>query len=164
MPPPSRVIIFLDIDGVLLPFGCTGNQGRLFPEATLQALAYILARVPEAQLVLSSTWRVQETFIQSIVQDFRAFGGALSDVDFHDITNPALHSERQHEIYDYLARHGHEVLAWVALDDEELVRGPVNAKHSRIFEYHCVRTDSHEGMTMEDAQHAVLILRNQLGR
>eukprot|EP00977_Amphora_coffeiformis_P009882 scaffold2290_cov170-Amphora_coffeaeformis.AAC.2 len=156
------IVIFLDIDGVLRPFGHQDENNRVFPKGTLAALAHVLAQVPESQLVLSSTWRVQTSFINVIVKDFRAYGGVLKDTDFYDITDPNLHSERQHEIYEWLKRHARDVQAWIALDDEELLEGEPNSAHRHVFEYHVIKTDSHVGMTMEDARRAVTVLQNQL--
>ena len=154
------IIVFLDIDGVLRPFGHSDQNNRVFPDATLAALAHLLTHIPTAQLVLSSTWRVQESFIDIIVQDFKAFGGALRDVDFWDITDPEMHSERQHEIQAWLAQH--DVSAWVALDDEELLEGEANAAYRKLFENNVVKTDSHAGMTMNDARLAIRLLQNQM--
>lgn len=162
----GKIIIFLDIDGVLRPFDHVDQDSRVFPPRTLAALAHVLTEVPDAQLVLSSTWRVQESFIDIIVQDFGAFGGILAQKTggFLDITDPNLHSERQHEIYEWLTRHDKTVFAWIALDDEELIEGQVNRPYRHLFEHHVVKTDSHAGLTMEDARLAVKLLHNQLSK
>ena len=132
------VLIFLDIDGVLLPFGGGKNKtvkkdastcGAIFPDRTLEALAKILDSVnailssseregagtdteegaTAAKIVLSSTWRVRESFRKQIVESLRLFGyaygsSALSEIrDFYDVTDPDHHGERQHEIYRWLA-------------------------------------------------------------
>ena len=41
---------------------------------------------------------------QEILDDFYAYGkGPLASLErFHDITDPEMHTERQHEIYDWL--------------------------------------------------------------
>ena len=160
----GKIIIFLDIDGVLRPFGHVDQDNRVFPPCTLAALAYVLTALPDAQLVLSSTWRVQKSFIDVITQDFCAFGGILAQRDFLDITDPDLHTERQHEIYEWLSKHDTTVRAWVALDDEELIEGQANRQYRHLFAQHVVKTDSHAGMTMEDAHHAVTLLQNQLSK
>jgi hypothetical protein len=212
-------IVFLDMDGVLLPF-----QQANIPRRTVEALACILGQVPSARLVLSSTWRVQEKYIQIVLDELHRYGyetmdgssggRGLMDIDFYDITDPDLHSERQHEIYEWLQRHqrrfarqqqqqqhhhtgGKEteeeedgegdfyrpccsekangtlpqrnnktikqhVAAWVALDDEELLDGDVNAQHCQFFQGHVVKTDSHAGLTMDDAKRAIALLQGQL--
>ena len=182
----SLCVIFLDMDGVMQPFNYLENDNDpahrssslpLFPDSTMHALHWILEQVPIAKLVLSSTWRVQDTFIQQIEDAFHAYAiqnhsAPLQDVRFYDITNPHMHSERQHEIHDWLhsyrLRHCSEsgatipVQAWVALDDEELLQGPANQRLRNAFEGHVVRTDSHTGLTLRDAQQAVSLLREQL--
>lgn len=160
----KQIIIFLDIDGVLRPFSYEDENNRVFPQSTLDALAHVLEQLPRAQLVLSSTWRVQDSFIDTILRDFRAYGGVLERTDFFDVTDPALHSERQYEIYEWLERHCQGIQAWIAIDDEELLEGEINADHRRAFERHVVKTDSHAGMTVDDARLAVTLLQNQLPR
>lgn len=157
-----QVVIFLDIDGVILPFGYADKGKRVFPSYTLKALSHVLQQMPSAQLVLSSTWRVQSSFVDVIRQEFCAFGGCLGEVDFADYTDPTLHSERQHEIYEWLSRHDEKAMAWIALDDEELLIGDVNQRYRHMFEGHVVKTDSHVGMTMKDANQATELLQQQM--
>ncbi len=95
-------IIFLDIDGVLLPFGGTNaeqsSEGCVFPDCTMDALTSLLHRAnnlflddkpqqwqhstngihdasssPSCKLVLSSTWRARSDFIQDILDSFRVY-------------------------------------------------------------------------------------------
>lgn len=182
-------IIFLDIDGVLLPFGSnnnaaslssTTNRCGLFPMEKVQALSYIVERT-DARIVLSSTWRVRPDYCEDILQSLRAYDrGPLSTMtEFYDTTDIHNHSERQWEIWDYLMSSSsssssgcnHDDSAkrqrleitkgWVALDDEELLEGPKNAKHRARFLGHVVKTDSATGLTMADAEKAVKILLGQ---
>jgi hypothetical protein len=82
-------VIFLDIDGVLLPFGENNNKRKkkkhrnnnnkpeslsgLFPDHTLRALDCILEHFPKAVLVLSSTWRVCPNACNDILEAFRSY-------------------------------------------------------------------------------------------
>jgi hypothetical protein len=220
-PPPPLVIVFLDIDGVLLPI--VGNdcgrddgegqedddsaagddrsssslrplKGRLFPQQPIDALSVLCARVPTIQLVLSSTWRVHVAWRYDILNELQTYGsGPLSQLtQFHDVTDPAMHGERQHEIYQWLATHhttggGIDVssggssigvrsaaapaatavgtttpAAWIALDDEDLLDGPANAAHRALFERHVIHCDSKVGLTMEQAEEAADLLQAQL--
>jgi hypothetical protein len=167
----DKTIIFLDIDGVLLPFsgGHPSSCGALFPDRELEALSIIFEALPNAVIVLSSTWRVHEKVQNEILDSFRAygyaFGSPLLDVkDFYDITDPDMHTERQHEIYAWLTEHADVVRAWVALDDEELLEGETNRQYRSTFEGHAVLTDSHVGLTTSDAEKTIQLLRDQLAR
>ena len=208
------IILFLDIDGVLLPFGCSAiddgssptmfssSSSCLFPDSTLQALSMILEEcrernLPPVGLVLSSTWRVHEKFRQDILHGLanyaRRQGGPLGEVtEFFDVTDPTLHSERQHEIYAWLESYiiASEddqiqqqstttsntscsdtaetrkvrpfIRAWLALDDEELIQGPNYRALSSVFQGHVIKTDSSVGLTREDAQQALELLQWQI--
>ena len=198
----QQIIVFLDIDGVLLPFPANPKLNilneRIFPNETLASLSLILEAFPnitfaenhgnatitgsrhkndkgagtEVDIVLSSTWRVQKSMRNDIISDFHSYGGfgPLSTFpdDFYDITDPNLHSERQHEIYEWLQRYHAErnemvgKLAWVALDDEELLHGPTNARLKSIFDGHVIHCDSKRGLTHEQAMEAIQLLRRQL--
>ena len=110
----SPVLIFLDVDGVLLPFGdapttainSSQTEGSLFPDSCLAAFSTILSAFVDARVVLSSTWRVRKTFRDQILESLHAFGkkfgGPLETVRFFDITHPAMHSTRQAEIDAWL--------------------------------------------------------------
>jgi hypothetical protein len=161
-------VIFLDIDGVLLPFGgdrtkkeesCSG----LFPDRTLAILNAILKHT-DAVVVLSSTWRVRAEFRQQILQAFayynETFDGSLPK-DFHDVTDIENHSERQWEIRDWLMTNHHTVKAWVALDDEELLEEEKNEKYRSEFEGHVVMTTSSVGLTGKDAETTIRLLKKQ---
>ena len=182
--PKSLIIIFLDIDGVLLPFPDPSNvgNGRIFPNETLTALSTIMEEFLDdyqVEIVLSSTWRVQRSMRTEILDDFVAYGrgplAAMKD-DFYDITDPAMHTERQHEIYDWLTKtttgHRHRAstdddgtkkfAAWICLDDEELLHGDANALRKTYFEGHVVHCDSKIGLTEALAVEAIQLIRDQL--
>jgi hypothetical protein len=165
----AETIIFLDIDGVLLPF--EGNRfastsGSLFPDHTMEALSLILQAMEGAKIVLSSTWRVQDRFRKEIIAGLRsygyAYGGPLLEAEFMDLTDPDMHGERQHEIHDWLQRNPDKVGAWVALDDEELMEGADNAARRAVFQGHVVKTESHIGLTVKNARYAIGLLQAQL--
>jgi hypothetical protein len=172
------VIIFLDIDGVLLPFpeskdSSIDNNDRLFPNSTLRALNRIVRAFEnndddiidaKVGIVLSSTWRVRGTLIREILDDFKAFGkGPIAQMEsFYDVTDPNLHSERQYEIYSWLLsqrEYGDNIDAWIALDDDDnIVTGP----YQSFFQGHVVQTDSKIGLTEAQAMEAIHLIREQL--
>mmetsp|Transcript_4454 Transcript_4454/g.10795 ORF Transcript_4454/g.10795 Transcript_4454/m.10795 type:complete len:169 (-) Transcript_4454:562-1068(-) len=158
-------VIFLDIDGVLLPFPNDGNsESGLFPASTLEPLKFLLQET-DAKLVLSSTWRVRKDFIQDIVDAIRGFG--IEFEGFHDITDPNMHSERQWEIQDWISKqrarkeHKGGRMVWLALDDEELLEGDENARFRDSFVGHVVKTASHKGLTMDDVRDALKLWESQ---
>ena len=158
-------VIFLDIDGVLLPFpkesSASGDADALFPASTVEALG-VLLRETKAKVVLSSTWRVREDFIRDIVDCIRGFG---IDFDgFFDTTDPNMHSERQWEIHRWLSDHQPQYgeIIWIALDDEDLIEGEANTRYRDTFRGHVVRTESHKGLTKKDVANAVKLWKSQL--
>ena len=180
-PPPSpRRVVFLDIDGVLLPFGpdAWAPSGvdpdrppgvHCFRRECMRALDSILARVPDAEVVLSSTWRCDGAGVGEVLRQFALFGGALRRVTAFDgehTTDPSNHSARQWEIHEWLARHPGVGDCWVALDDEELVEaggggggGRENARYAAVFRGHAIKvTDATVGLTAGQADRAVAIL------
>ena len=158
-------VFFLDIDGVLLPFG-EGVHHTTFPDSTLHALSFILSHT-EGRLVLSSTWRVIPDARTEIIDNFRQFaathGGPLGDIlKFDQMTSLSNHSHRQWEIHEWLcSQAGKGIEHWVALDDEELLSGAALAQHRPAFEGHVVKCESHLGLTMEQAHQAVLLAKNR---
>ncbi len=93
-------VIFLDIDGVLLPFGSAKKSLQdedykcddcIFPISTMHALTILLQKVGDISLtikdkdnkqqtirgnpvlVLSSTWRAQQEFITDILDSFKGY-------------------------------------------------------------------------------------------
>lgn len=75
-PPRERPVVFLDIDGVLLPFGDgapTLDSPERFPDAALAALSCII-EATAARIVLSSTWRASQGAQQVILDNFSRHG------------------------------------------------------------------------------------------
>lgn len=184
--PNHRCIIFLDMDGVLLPFPNnhsddeTHDQTVLFPATTLRPLKRLWTYVGKSssvEWVLSSTWRVHETYIRDIERALHTFG---ISIEFSDITDPKLHTERQWEIQDWLSRNNccnnndqdhtpnhnpnnqqqqqqQQQCIWLALDDEELLEGEKNANYRSLFQGHVVCTTSHLGLTEQDVDKAITL-------
>mmetsp|Transcript_15317 Transcript_15317/g.17335 ORF Transcript_15317/g.17335 Transcript_15317/m.17335 type:complete len:179 (+) Transcript_15317:76-612(+) len=176
MSPLNKAFVFLDIDGVILPFGstekggseCVSNEADSegFPDSCLSALSKIIS-ITGAEIVLSSTWRVSESAMEQIITAFKTFsvkyGGPLGSIQsFKYMTNPNLHNVRQWEVMDWLAQakaQGINVASWVALDDDDsLVKDPrfLNITSSRT-----VLCESSIGLTDENADSAIAILLRQ---
>eukprot|EP00931_Biecheleriopsis_adriatica_P005960 TRINITY_DN107425_c0_g1_i1.p1 TRINITY_DN107425_c0_g1~~TRINITY_DN107425_c0_g1_i1.p1 ORF type:complete len:508 (+),score=94.15 TRINITY_DN107425_c0_g1_i1:51-1574(+) len=162
----ERLVVFLDIDGVLLPFGEGIDAGMEFPERCLSALSHILESTG-ADIVLSSTWRCDDGAVETILSNFKRFGekhgGPLEGISsIEQSTSSVDHSHRQWEIKEWLeSSAGRGVQAWVALDDEDLLGGLSNETARSAFIGHVVRTQSHLGLTLADAELAVRALQCQ---
>jgi len=157
-------VIFLDIDGVLLPFPQKEPpKDTLFPTNTMKALDRLL-KATQAQLVLSSTWRAQDQFVKDILDDFEKHG--LGVTAFHGMTDKHYHAERQWEIHRWLSQHDDDgssrKMYWLALDDEELIQGEENAKLASLFQGHVIKTISSIGLTEEDVDRGMQLWQEQL--
>jgi hypothetical protein len=185
-PRPAMRAVFLDIDGVMLPFGsgCDDESGRpgRFPDRCLKALDRVLIETG-AEIVLSSTWRCAGG-ATAVLDEFAAFAerergrgregqsalGAVADEgQFRHITDPEMHLHRQWEIANWIESaqsRGVLLEGWVALDDEELVSshheeggGDWNERYKELFAGRHVKTISHIGLTESQADIAIRALR-----
>lgn len=160
-------VIFLDIDGVLLPFPTLqpNKLSGLFPATTLRPLQRLWKHVNQTgpvEWVLSSTWRVQRSVVRDVENTLQEFG---IPIEFSDTTDPAMHTERQWEIYDWLANKRDlldKPCVWLALDDEELLEGDKNAKHRSIFQGHVIGTRSRLGLIDSDVDRAIELWDQQI--
>jgi hypothetical protein len=160
-------VVFLDIDGVLLPMSQAQRSSPdpfAFPQVCLDALERLLSS-SGATLVLSSTWRNWPYQQRNIADQFAARGGPVLqavasgcvDGQFPLTTEIGVQKPRQHEIAEFLST-TESVGAdgeWVALDDEELVLGGINASRAALFQPRAVKVDERVGLTLELADRAV---------
>ena len=136
-----RKIIFLDFDGVLHPDG-------IAKFSRLPILERFLFEMPDAEVVVSSTWREDHTLDQlrgffSPPLRSRISGVTPSLDDGYEI------GERQKEILSYLSNEGlsDTTCYWVALDDIAM-----------FFEDSCqnlVLTDSSIGFTEQEGEQLI---------
>mmetsp|Transcript_42624 Transcript_42624/g.76426 ORF Transcript_42624/g.76426 Transcript_42624/m.76426 type:complete len:272 (-) Transcript_42624:8-823(-) len=183
LPPPDKSkVIFLDVDGVLLPTGSIDMitiEGVSLPKRAAQESDFSMAALGNlrniieetgAVIVLSSEWRRREELQNSI-------GAVLRSQDvplFSDITpifgpkpeyqkvNPILAwtERRAREIGKWLKDHP-EVTAWVALDDLDFAMADaVRATGTPWMKYRSVCTNDRACLTDVDAREAVNILLN----
>jgi len=146
----SRILIFLDVDGVLLPF-----SSKEIPAHTLSHFASILTAVPNSVVVLSSTWRCSPEAVLNLKEVFTAYGSPLSQCKFNETTDLKMHTVRCEEIAEYLRLYGESCENYVVLDDDAPPSHGI--KGSRI-----VAPESHVGITSKDARRAISILTGGL--
>ena len=166
----EQPLIFLDIDGVLAPFGGrappgppTQRSAKLdadaafapFDERCTQRLAAIV-EATGATIILSSSWRARADAVAVIERRFRAFGPPLSEKLPLPTTDVDYHSVRQWEIARHLEKH--PARRWVALDDEELVRGEECAERRPLFEGRVSTVDSTAGLQDAHVKEAIRVL------
>ena len=136
-----RKIIFLDFDGVLHPDG-------IAKFSQLPILERFLSALPEAEIVISSTWREDHT-----LEELRGFFSPDLQSRIIGVT-PSLEDGyetggRQKEIESYLSAENlsNKNSSWVALDDIDM-----------FFEDSChnlVLTDSSKGFTEQEGEQLV---------
>ena len=151
-------LIFLDIDGVMLPF--PSNSSTTFSFEALTVLERIVATT-SAEVVLSSTWRMDENAIKIIYKNFASFP-SLSKIRFKNWnrTDLKLHSLRAAEIKNFLENKvpklGLRVEQFLVIDDEPMIfesREPF-----RYFANRAIQTKSNVGLREEHLQSALSIL------
>ena len=71
-------LIFLDIDGVMLPFP-SSSSSTIFSNEALTVLEHVVATTG-AEIVLSSTWRMDESAIEIIYKNFETFPSVKNKV------------------------------------------------------------------------------------
>jgi hypothetical protein len=172
--------VLLDIDGVLLPIGKddTNEPWDSFPECCMCALSKIIESTG-AIIVLSSTWRATADARQHIIDEFKRYaskhGGPLGDIEyFEHMTSLENHSVRQWEVAEWVLNQTERVCTggksskrkqlepnangfrWVALDDDTSLTE--DARYLSLCQPHTVQTESKVGLTMADADKAIVIL------
>lgn len=135
-------VLFLDIDGVL-------HRGTTGTVRHAAALAEVLAKFPEVRIVVSSTWRFQNS-----LKDLKGWFPPSLAQKMVDVTPVLEHGKhlRQQEIEAWLSRH--PTKHWLALDDEAALFEPGYAK--------LLLTDPTTGLTRSDLQALEQILTASL--
>jgi hypothetical protein len=176
-------VIFLDVDGVLLPAGVTEMvlvdgemvpilpkvDGNNFKPAALDALRLIFQHTG-ASIVISSEWRRSDIMRNAVGIGLRTRGiPQARDCTTTSLkpklellkTNQAIAfaERRNREIGDWLKRHP-GIDAWVALDDVDLTLGDGvrSNKDSPLMKGRIVRIHPQTCLTDQDAKEAIRIL------
>lgn len=150
----SKCGVFLDVDGVVHPLGAYGKESFCHLPLLLQILSGT-----NCDVVLSSSWRMDDEGTQEINDRLREARGGGPEVELLDIT-PATRGplnelgNRDKEILQWMNVHASEVgwgQRWIALDDLDLTEA--------LGEAHAVVTKSDDGLTLEKVREAISKLK-----
>lgn len=139
------MIIFLDIDGVMLPYLSEYLKTRHedgdypFKPESVEALNNIVDRL-NAKIVISSTWRTSRT-IERMKEIFKNRGVTGEIIDY----TPMLGGDRGEEIQTWLDMHDYD--DFIIIDDE--MKGIIN--HFPRYNHHVLRTNRYRGLDEYDA-------------
>lgn len=142
-------VIFLDFDGVVLPFGHTNAQTKViinFSPACKEHLSKIIDAVPEAKIVISSAWR--KWGIDTLRKIFDE--NQLNSKKVIDVTGNE-NGDRGYQIQCWMDRNP-GVEAFVIIDDNSDM-GELVSK--------LVKTNSFVGLTSKNADQAISILKEK---
>lgn len=107
-----KMIIFLDFDGVMHPYGC--HSSRLFCRREL--FEKFLDNHPSIEVVISSAWRKDET-LQELTLNFSETARArFVGVTGADQSNSL--GRRQRECIKWMLDNNRHCELWIALDDD----------------------------------------------
>mmetsp|Transcript_17220 Transcript_17220/g.37070 ORF Transcript_17220/g.37070 Transcript_17220/m.37070 type:complete len:281 (+) Transcript_17220:205-1047(+) len=182
LPPEDKTkVIFLDVDGVLLPSGSVDTvtvDGVTLPsrdvresDFAMSALGRLRSIVQQtgAIIVLSSEWRRTEQLRSSISAVLRSH-----DIPVFKEWTPILQPKRELQLKDlvigwcerraremgeWLKKHP-EVKGWVALDDLDFsIADAFRVAGTPYVKHRSVHTDHRIGLTDDDAAEAVRLLK-----
>ena len=111
-------ILFLDIDGVLHPEHC--HESKHF--CCMPILEGALQQVPECQVVITSTWRLEQS-LDALRQRFsREIAARIAGVtptfsDLKHVPDTLVSYPREAECHAWRWTNGVQHLPWLALDD-----------------------------------------------
>jgi len=118
-------ILFLDIDGVLHPEHC--HESKHF--CCLPVLEAALRNVPDCDVVITSTWRLQEP-VQALQRRFssdiaaRILGATPNYSDLKNVPNTLVAYQREAECHAWLWANQAQHRPWLALDDRSWLFRP----------------------------------------
>lgn len=118
-------ILFLDFDGVLHPEHC--HESKHF--CCLSVLEEAVRQVPECDLVIASTWRLQYS-LEHLRQRFsahvaaRILGTTPRFIELIDVPDTLVAYEREAECRAWLWAHQATHRPWLAVDDRSWLYRP----------------------------------------
>lgn len=147
-------IIFLDIDGVLLPTKWlhSNKSSRQFKQSCVKNLNYILEKT-EAKIVVSSTWRKWFDHLNEENTKILEFAFSVGGIKKGSVidTTKSFSNRREYEINEWLLGHKKEVENFVIIDDSS------DVGHSEVH----IKPDHDIGLTKAHAQKCVKLLNSK---
>lgn len=152
-------IIFLDIDGVLRPINSyigKDEYGQLFTEDCIQALRYLIT-MTGAYIVISSTWKASGLLIMKEIWDKRNLPGEVIDITPNEVD---VVDSGAAEFYDLVDR-GLEIEQWIKNNNFSgryvIIDDITDFTEEQTKHY--VKTDTNVGLTMDNVEQAINILK-----
>lgn len=153
--------IYLDVDGVLNSAASRGPAKETHnpTAAALGHVAAIAARgasagLGECRVVLSSTWRLQQSSLKRVSDALASVGLAIYSCT-PDL-EASCRGDRVDECLLWLRDNANDEVCWVAIDDLDLL-----AMNGKLKAGHFVRTADATGLSMNEVDEAVAKLRTQ---
>ncbi|MBO1011373.1 hypothetical protein IPV27_27365, partial [Acidovorax sp. SD340] len=118
-------ILFLDFDGVLHPEHCHASKHF----CCLPILEDALRHAPGCQVVITSTWRLEQSF-EDLLQRFSPDIASMIDgvtpryCELANVPNTLVGYEREAECHAWLWANDIPYRSWVALDDRSWLYRP----------------------------------------
>lgn len=144
--PRMGPVIFLDIDGVVHPVQVT-REYQFFRRDKMSLLRHLVQQ-SNAQIVLSSAWRLQPRTMSIVNQQLIRHG---LDKVIDKTADFGVAGKRSAEILHWVKQN--EPSAWIAIDDIDLA-----CDESRLAN-HFIHTNSQIGLTAEQCERGLRLLR-----
>lgn len=140
-------IIVLDFDGVLAPYNSSYVPEK-FSKSCVDNFNKILKAVPEAKIVVSSSWRLHGIkYIKHMLDDNGIDGSKVVGMTPDGSSSHTFGSTREEHIHQYLVANKN-VKKFVIIDDD----------HADKLKDFWVKPNSHIGLTQSDVEEAIRIL------
>ena len=145
----SKTIIFLDIDGVLNNEDtvCLSGKTKSIEIHLLHNLKEII-RKTKAEIVISSTWRLDMEKIKELKTIFKKH--QISILDYTIDFSKTGQGDRVDEIYYWLEHSNYTINNWIAIDDMTL-----SAMNNKLTEKHFVHTNIVVGLTINKMNESI---------
>lgn len=138
-------VIFLDFDGVLAPYG-NHYVAKKFSKSCVKNFNKILKEVPEAKIVISSSWRRHGLeYVKDMLKD-----NGIDEKRVIGMTPEHQPSTRNRHLEEWIDEHK-DIDQFVILDDE--------SHHMDLLMKKLVKTNSWVGITETEADRAIELLK-----